>query len=243
MVRSRLDKRLRLHELSDYADYLNLLGKRGLGDENEIRIAVDLLTTNETYFFREPKHFDFLRTAVEKNGRSASQLRIWSAASSSGEEAYSIAMLLADMLGQNWEIIGTDISGRILEKARRGVYPIDGLQKIPQSYLKRYCLKGRDEFDGWFMIDSALRRRVAFRHLNLLETLPDLGMFDVIFLRNVLIYFDLPTKQGVIKRIQSKLKPGGYLIISHSESLNGMDTSLRLVTPSIYQLPAIGGGA
>jgi len=163
-------------------------------------------------------------------------LRIWSAASSSGEEAYTLAMLAAENSKTNqWEIIGTDISTRILEKARRGLYPMSASEKIPLPLLKKYCLKGNAEYEDFFLIDNNLRSRVNFLHANLIEKLPELGLFDVIFLRNVMIYFDTETKQRLLKRIEPFLRVGGYFIVSHSESLNGFENGLKMISPSIYR--------
>lgn len=236
LVSGRLDKRLRHHGFSSYSEYFRLLGKPGF--ELETSMAIDLLTTNETYFFREEKHFEFLKSHFLSEHPPGRPVRIWSAASSSGEEAYTLAMLLAEYAktGQ-WEIIGTDISTRVLEKARRGLYPLSASEKIPGPLLKKYCLKGSGEYDGFFLIDSALRSRVKFMHANLIEKLPELGSFDVIFLRNVMIYFDMATKQRLVERIQNYIRPGGYFIISHSESLNGMKTDFQMISPSIYRKP------
>lgn len=234
MVAGRLDKRLRHHGLGNYSDYFGLFDTPGF--ENETIMAIDLLTTNETYFFREPKHFDFLVSQILPKQIAGKQFRLWSAASSSGEEAYTLAMLLADHpKSQQWEILGTDISTRILEKARRGLYPMNAVEKIPLSLLKKYCLKGSGEYDGFLLMDQALRKRVRFIHANLISNLPDLGLFEVIFLRNVMIYFDQETKQRLLERITQFLRPGGYFFISHSESLNGMKTDLQMVGPSIYR--------
>jgi chemotaxis protein methyltransferase CheR len=234
LVSGRLDKRLRHHGFSNYSEYFRLLGKPGF--EQETSMAIDLLTTNETYFFRDPKHFEFLTAHFFPQHPAGRALRFWSAASSSGEEAYTLAMLAAEFANtQQWEIIGSDISVRILEKARRGLYPLNAAEKIPTLLLKKYCLKGSGEFDGFFLIDSTLRSRVKFMQVNLNNTLPDLGIFDVIFLRNVMIYFDVPTKQRLVDRIQQYLRPGGYFIISHSESLNGIKNDLQMVSPSIYR--------
>jgi len=234
MVAGRLDKRLRYHGLASYSDYFRLFDTPGF--ENETIMAIDLLTTNETYFFRESKHFDFLVNRIIPQQKNGSSFRIWSAASSSGEEAYTIAMLLAHHAKyQQWEILGTDISTRILEKARRGLYPVNAAEKIPLPLLKKYCLKGTGEYDGFLLMDPVLTKRVKFMHANLNSILPDLGMFDVIFLRNVMIYFDLETKQRLLQRITHYLRPGGYFFISHSESLSGMKTELQSVGPSIYK--------
>lgn len=236
LVSGRLDKRLRHHGFGSYSEYFRLLDKPGF--EQETLMAIDLLTTNETYFFRESKHFDFLKSHFLPHHPNGQPLRAWSAASSSGEEAYSLAMLLAEHARtQQWEIIGTDISTRILDKARLGLYQMNAVEKIPLPLLKKYCLKGNDEYDGFLLIDAALRKRVKFQHANLIDKLPELGRFDLIFLRNVMIYFDMPTKQKLIERIQHYLRPGGYFFISHSESLNGMHTELKMVSPSIYRKP------
>lgn len=234
LVSGRLDKRLRYYGFSSYSEYFRLLDKPGC--EQETMMAIDLLTTNETYFFREPKHFDFLNSHFFAMQRPSRPLRLWSAASSSGEEAYTLAMLVSEFanIGQ-WEIIGTDISTRMLEKAQMGLYPMSAAEKIPENLLKKYCLKGSCEYDGFFLINSALRSRVKFIYANLIEQLPDLGHFDVIMLRNVMIYFDMQTKQRLVERIQHNLHPGGYFIISHSESLNGMKCDLQMVAPSIYR--------
>lgn len=234
LVSGRLDKRLRYYGFSSYSEYFHQFGKEGF--EQETLLAIDLLTTNETYFFREPKHFDFLKDHFFPSCSSGQSLRFWSAASSSGEEAYTLAMLTAEFAKtEQWEIIGTDISNRVLEKAHHGLYPLNAAEKIPHPLLKKYCLKGLGEYEGFFMIDPNLRNRVKFMRTNLNDTLPNLGLFDVIFLRNVMIYFDMPTKQRLVERIQQHLRPGGYFILSHSETLNGMKSHLQMVSPSIYR--------
>lgn len=237
MVASRLEKRLRKLGLHSYFDYFQQLDK--VGQELETETAIDLLTTNETYFFREERHFEFLRRQVLSRQANGQALRAWSAASSSGEEAYTLAMLLAECRpdGQ-WEVIGSDISRRMLAKATQGLYPLRAARNIPRPMLKKYCLRGRGEYADFLLIDTALRRRVSFQYINLMQPLPDLGLFDVIMLRNVMIYFDLSTKQQVIDRLQTQLRPGGHFIISHTENMNGLKHGLRLVSPSIYQLAA-----
>lgn len=237
LVMGRLEKRLRKRGMQSYSDYFALLGQPA--HEQETQLAIDLLTTNETYFFREPKHFDYLKNTILPLLPSSRSVRIWSAASSSGEEAYTIAMIMAEYFRSPlWEVLGTDISSIVLDKARQGLYPLHESEKIPQQLLKKYCLKGRQEFEDFFLIDAALRSHVQFQSLNLVSELPDMGQFDVIFLRNVMIYFDAATKQGVLNRLSAKLRQGGHLLVSHSESLNGLRSRLKLVSPSIYQLPA-----
>jgi len=234
MVMGRLDRRLRHHGMTTYRDYIQLLVS---GDAAENQMAVDLLTTNETYFFREPQHFDFLKKVFETRKTPGQPIRIWSAASSSGEEAYTIAMVADAALpgGQSWEIVGTDISTRVLETARRGMYPIEAAEKIPQVYLRKYCLRGRDDYEGLLGVDGSLREHVTFRETNLTELPTDLGSFDTVFLRNVMIYFGVETKQKLVRQIVGMLRPGGHLMVSHSETLNGMSEGLELVQPSIYR--------
>lgn len=235
LVSGRLAKRLRHHGLVSYSDYFQLLTA---ANSPELQMAVDLLTTNETFFFREPKHFDFLRERILPGWRGGGARRVWSAASSSGEEAYTLAMLLAEHApGQDWEIVGTDISTRVLEKARTGHYPIERAKNIPQQYLSAYCLKGTGSQDGTFLIGKSLRERVKFVHGNLKTDMASLGSFDLIMLRNVLIYFDLATKQQVVSRLVRQLKPGGHLMVGHSESLNGVTDAVQVVVPSVYRKP------
>lgn len=235
LVSGRLGKRVQHGKFASFGEYhQHLHSKAG---EAELRIAIDLLTTNETYFFREPKHFDFLRDRVAANWQSARPLRVWSAACSSGEEPYSIAMMLTAELGESkWEMLATDISTRVLERARSGHYAMERAERIPRHYLNAYCLKGVREQEGTFLIERRLRDRIRFMHLNLNEALPgDVGEFDVIFLRNVMIYFDMDTKRQVVKRLAQQLRPGGHLLIGHSESLNGVNDQLQMVMPSVYR--------
>lgn len=236
LVCGRLAKRLKHHSLDSYRDYLRLLTSGR--EPEELQTALDLLTTNETYFFREPKHFEFLQQILAER-RPGAPFRVWSAACSSGEEPFSIAMLLADRLGEApWEILASDISTRVLERARSGLYAMERAQHIPQRYLKEYCLRGVGSQDGRFLIDRRLRARVNFRQINLNETLPQLGEFDVVFLRNVMIYFDTDTKARVVQRIAATLKRGAHLLIGHSESLNGVTDALAVVRPSVYRKQA-----
>lgn len=236
LVSGRLAKRLLHFHLDSYGDYFKLLTAGQNADE--LQIAVDLLTTNETYFFREPKHFNFLRDKVLPTHKSGQNFRVWSAACSSGEEPYSIAMVLADHLGDSqWEVVASDISTRVLDKARSGHYPMDRIDGISKEHLSRYCLKGVGAQDNTLLVDKKLRARVNFMQVNLNQSLPNLGAFDVIFLRNVMIYFDHETKRQIMQRILPLLKPGGHFLISHSETLNGVVNTLHPLAPSIYRKP------
>lgn len=235
LIAGRLGKRLKFYDLNSYHDYYQLISAPA--NRNELQVAVNLLTTNETYFFRESKHFDFLRSEVLGQQQREQPFRVWSAASSSGEEAYSIAMLLDDCMGNApWEILAYDISTRVLEDARKGIYPLTRTKDIPPEYLKRYCLKGTGIYEGKLLVGQTLRDRVEFRQLNLNESLPELGRFDAIFLRNVLIYFNQETKRQVVQRLQQFLKPDGCFLVGHSETLHGVNETLQQVQPSVYRL-------
>lgn len=236
MVASRLAKRVDHYGLNCYGDYFRLATSSD--HPQEFQMLVNILTTNETYFFREPKHFEFFREHILKSWHGE-QFRLWSAASSTGEEAYSLAMIMAEELGmRRWEIFASDLSTRVLENARQGVYLMDRLEHMDPALMAKYCLKGVRSQEGFFRIDERLRTRVQFQHLNLMQPLPTgLGKFDVIFLRNVLIYFDQETKTQVVERLIKALKPGGYFFVSHSESLHRVTNELVPTKPSIYRRP------
>ena len=237
LVSGRLARRLQACNLTSYGEYFRFLtsGEAPI----ELQTAIDLLTTNETYFFREPKHFQFLRRQVMSGAMGGDQsIRVWSAASSTGEEAYSIAMLLQDCLpGQAWEVIASDISTRVLQRARDGHYRMERLDHFPTGYLQRFCLKGQKEQEGTMLVSRGVREKVRFLQVNLNGPLPHLGLFDVIFLRNVLIYFNAETKRRVVARILNALRPGGHLFIGHSESLIEVSEAMESVAPAIYRKP------
>ncbi len=236
LVSGRLAKRVSQYDLDSYGDYFELL--TASNNEAELQVLVDLLTTNETFFFREPKHFDFLRDQILAEHKGGHPFRVWSAACSSGEEPYSIAMVLADHFGgRPWEVMASDISTRVLERARIGHYSMDRTDGISREHLSRYCLKGIGPEENTLLIDEKLRNRVNFLQVNLNQPLPALGKFDVIFLRNVLIYFDQETKRQIVQRILPLLNSGGHFLISHAESLNGVVDTLQMLKPSIYRKP------
>ncbi|MDD5216246.1 MAG: protein-glutamate O-methyltransferase CheR [Methylococcales bacterium] len=234
LVTSRLAKRLAHHRLSSYGEYFQMI--TSVNGKAELQIAVDLLTTNETHFFREPKHFDFLRHHILHTARFGKPPRIWSAACSTGEEPYSLAMLLDEILGNAaWEIVASDLNSQVLEKARAGLYLMDRMPEIPRNYLSNYCLRGTGSQEGTLLIDRRLRERVQFFQHNLIEQPPKLGLFDVILLRNVLIYFNQETKVKVVSRLLPFLRSGGYFLVGHSETLNGISDEVKLIQPAIYQ--------
>ena len=233
----RLSKRLPLYDLTSFGDYYRMLATGNFPEE--VQTMVDLLTTNETYFFREPKHFDFLREEIiAKRGNNAT-FRVWSAASSSGEEAYSIAMTLAEALPDKpWEIVGSDICTKVLAKAVTGHYSLARTEGIPHGHLKKYCLKGVRAHSGSFLIAPELRQKTSFHQINLMHPVDaKIGEFDVVFLRNVMIYFDPQTKTRVVHNLLPRLRPGGYLIIGHSETLNGLTDRVVPIRPTIYRKP------
>ncbi|MGE8065872.1 CheR family methyltransferase [Pseudomonas sp. NPDC089569] len=230
----RLSKRLTALGLDNYRAYYNLLVSKAGVEERET--AIDLITTHETYFFREPKHFDLLQNKVIPALHASPELRVWSAASSTGEEAYTLAMILDSFRSPKpWSITASDISRQVLVNARRGLYPMSRGERIPAPYLKRYCLRGTGRYTGYFLVEAALRERVEFITGNLTQQDSTLGQFDLILLRNVLIYFDQPTKLLVLRNVVERLKPGGWLMVGHSESLHDSRLPLELVTPSVYR--------
>ena len=234
LVSSRLNKRLRHYQLDSFDQYTELLLNK---NSIEYQMAIDLLTTNETYFFREANHLDLLKSLVLQHHPINRNFRLWSAASSSGQEAYSIAMVLDDFFGPmgQWEIFGSDISSRMIKKAKSGLYQCHRIDAIPKKFLQKYCLKGTGEYDGYLLIDNKLREKIQFAEINLTKLLPEVGEFDVIFLRNILIYFDDQTKKNIIRSLVSKLRSKGLLFIGHSESLKYMDLPVELIAPTIYQ--------
>lgn len=234
LVSGRLSKRLKHHGMARYQDYFQLITDPKQVQEKQI--AIDLLTTNETHFFREPKHFNFMLEKILPNRVKGRPFRVWSAACSSGEEPYTIAMLLAEHLkDQPWEIIASDVSTKVLAQARAGCYPIERAAEIPPLYLKKYCLKGTGDAADKLLISRELRQRVQFSAINLTRPFPAMGEFDIIFLRNVMIYFDVATKKQISQQMLPLLRAGSYFMISHSESLNGVNDAYTAVIPSVYQ--------
>jgi chemotaxis protein methyltransferase CheR len=236
LMASRLATRVQRLGLASYDDYADLLERPQ--DGGEFQMAIDLLTTNETYFFREPAHFEFLER--ELRTRRPPTLSVWSAAASFGDEPYSVAMLLSDLqqqgaLGADWSILGTDISDRVLHSAVQAVYPAERLRHVSEPRLKRYCLRGEGTSEGQIAMHPLVRHRVHFGQLNLCAPIEDVGNFDVVFLRNVLIYFDAPTKSAVVDRVLTQLKPGGLLFLGTAEGRVPCRTPLTVLGPGIFR--------
>ncbi len=234
LVANRLMKRLKHYNLLSYGEYYRMI--TDMSGKAELQTAVDLLTTNETHFFREPKHFEFFQHRIVSARRKGRTLRIWSAACSSGEEAYTLAMLADEALGEEpWEIHASDINARVLEQARSGMYSSERIAEIPKRYLFRYCLKGVGSQAGVLLIEKKLRHRVHFFQHNLTSVPSMLGEYDAIFLRNVLIYFNKNTQRKVLELLLPKLRKGGYFFVGHSETLSDLELPLQLVVPSVYR--------
>lgn len=240
LVEGRLGKRvvaLGLDSLDAYVERL-CSGR----DPAEWRQAEALLTTNETHFFREPLHFEVLARHLRRRTCS-SPVRIWSAACSSGEEVYTLGMVLEDLRREGripeWEVLGTDLSPRVLERAVSGSYPVERASEIPDALLRRYCLRGSGPDQGTLLVDRVLRERCSFAKVNLTLALPDVGRFDVVFLRNVLIYFDVANKRQVVTALFAHLRPGGLLFTGLAESLHGVCDARRMDAPGVYR-PAGG---
>lgn len=237
LIQSRLAPRIQRLGLGSFADYIAILEDES--EAAEFQMAVDLLTTNETYFFREPKHYELLEKWLPTLS-DKSAISVWSAASSFGDEAYSTAMLLNDMqvagrVGPGWSILGTDISHRVLLSAKEGVFPVDRLRAVSPERLRRYCLRGEGASEGQVMLQDKILSRVQFGQLNLCKPFDGLGPFDVIFLRNVLIYFDLPTKIEVVDRVLATLKPGGLFFLGTAEGRVACKTPLVTVQPGAFR--------
>jgi chemotaxis protein methyltransferase CheR len=206
-----------------------------LRDSVAVETFIEYAVIGETYFFRHPEHLrELARASVAREAQGP--LLIWSAGCASGEEPYSIAMTLAAGLGEKpWEIVASDISTRVLERARSGHYAMARAKTIPREYLAAHCLKGTGPQEGTFLIEEKLRNRIQFMQVNLNEALPSVGEFDAIFLRNVMIYFDAATKREVVARLVRHLRPGGYLFIGHSESLNGVSEEVKSEAVALYR--------
>ena len=239
LVTSRLGPRIQRLGLDGFEDYIARLEDDA--DGSEFQMAVDLLTTNETYFFREPKHFEVLEQELAAR-RSRAPVAVWSAASSFGDEAYSTAMLLADMqhkgqVGPDWSILATDISHRVLVAAKQGVYPADRMRHVDAERMRRHCLKGEGPAEGQIMVNKKVRDKVTFGQLNLCKPFEALGPFDVIFLRNVLIYFDNKTKVEVVDRVVNCLNPGGLFFMGTAEGRVNAKVPLEPIVPGAFRKP------
>lgn len=243
MLQSRLHKRLRELNMTNYKDYVDFVFSKE-GQDNEVIHMIDVVSTNKTDFFREPVHFDFLHSNVLpemlRSDRPNRIVKIWSAGCSSGEEPYTIAMSVSDYLaehpGFDFSILATDISTRILKAAVEAIYKENRVEMLPIQIKKKYLLKSKDRVNSTVRIIPELRRRVSFQRLNFMDNnynVPD--NMDIIFCRNVLIYFDRETQERVINKLCSKLKPDGYFFLGHSESITNFEVPLKQLKPTIFR--------
>jgi chemotaxis protein methyltransferase CheR len=237
LVRSRLIKRLRALNISSFSGYLRHV--KNDRARQELHTMIDALTTNKTSFFRENQHFEYMRTRIlPELKKRGSGLRVWSAGCSSGEEPYTIAMLLCEEWPQNdlrnVRILATDISSRILTKARAGEYEKENLKDVPPAHLSKYFNLLQSNPVRTYGIRDDVKKMVRFAHLNLMDEWPMKGPFDVIFCRNVMIYFDSATQGRLVQRFGDLLIPGGHLLVGHSESLVANSCGLKYVQPATY---------
>lgn len=241
LVQARLNKRLRQLGMDTYKEYLQFIEEDRSGDE--LTTMVDMLTTNLTYFFREPDHFDYLRDEVLKKFQSdrSARRRFWSAGCSSGEEAYTLAMTIRDNVPDvdliDIKILATDISTRVLATAAAGVFNEQRFKDSSSPMINKYFTRSSMNGEVNYKAKPELAKLIHFRKLNLMEDWPMPGLFDVIMCRNVMIYFDKQTQSRLVKRYYEKLKPGGVFMTGHSESLTGIDHSFKFIKPSVYVKP------
>jgi len=239
LVEARIGKKLRELNMPSFQVYYDYVTNDSTGAA--LATMVDVLTTNHTSFFREPRHFDFLRDTIFPTLRNRSEIHIWSAACSSGEEPYTIAMTLLEAAREETlakvRIRATDISTRVLDVARGGIYPSDRIRQIPDALLHKYMLKGQKSAADKYRFKNEVRGMIDFEHLNLMQPLPSDYRCSALFCRNIMIYFDKPTQQDLVQRLSQNLEPGGYLFIGHSESLNAIDHGLEYVSPATYRKP------
>jgi chemotaxis protein methyltransferase CheR len=243
LVKARLGKIFRERNFRSLKDYYNHVINDKSG--HELVRLLDSISTNLTYFFREPQHFEFLSKSVlpeiinEKECSRDNCLRFWSAGCSSGEEAYSIAIAVNEALGSSvkWQtkIVATDLSTKVLAIGKTGIYEQDKVKNIPYDLKSKYFQKGENRYKGYFRVKEATRNKISFQRVNFIENFHFAEPFDVIFCRNVMIYFDNPTKEFLIDRIYVNTVKGGYLFVGHAESLTCIKHGFKYIKPSIYK--------
>ena len=244
MMQSRLQSRLKALGLPSFQSYVNYVFSSEQTGNEEVILLIDAITTNLTHFYREPNHFNYMTTdaipSLLKSGLT--RLNIWSAGCSSGEEPYTLSMVTEEYKKANpdtwfdYSILATDVSTKVLQKARNAIYPMDSVKTIPMDIKKKYLLKGKDKEKPEVRIKPEIRQKVQFQRLNFMDD--DFGLakaMNIIFCRNVLIYFDKPTQEAVIKKFMKYLTKGGYLFLGHSETIFNMDLPLKTVAPTVFQ--------
>ncbi len=242
LVSARLSKRVRDLELADISAYLQMVK----ADQTGVELArlIDALTTNFTSFLREPQHFDLLRKQILPALADRNSIQIWSAGCSTGEEPYTILFHCAETLGETrtsaLKVIATDISTRALDAAQAGVYPVARLKEMPADWPRKYFLRGTGAAEGNVRVKPEWRKRITFARLNLMGDLSGQPRCNVIFCRNVMIYFDKPTQERLVAKFAERLEPGGWLLIGHSEGLMGIRHKLDYIKPAVYRKPCGG---
>jgi len=239
LVQARVGKRMRVLGIDNFLDYF----KRVESDETgaEVTLLLDAISTNVTHFFREPRHFDLLTQMLRKwQDQGQDKFRVWSAASSTGEEPYTIAMTALEALGPrcDFKLLATDISTKVLAEAREGLYTERDVEKIPRPLLHKYFRVETTAQGKMYRVTEDLRRLLSFARMNLSVTpYPMKGPFDIVFCRNVMIYFDNTLRKRLLDNCYELIRPGGYLMVGHAESLSGMLSHFKSVEPSVYARP------
>ncbi len=243
MLQSRLQKRLRELNIANFKDYVDYVFSKK-GQEEEVIHMIDVVSTNKTDFFREPDHFEFLTNEVlpefVQYNPNRKTIKVWSAGCSSGEEPYTLSIVMSEFAEKNngfdYTILGTDISSRILHQAQEAIYKEDKTDVIPLTFKKKYLLRSKDRDKPTVRIVPELRKRITFQRLNFMDTTFSVGdYYDVIFCRNVLIYFNRETQEAVINKLCQKLRAGGYLFLGHSESITNMNVPVIRIKPTVFK--------
>ncbi len=243
MMQSRLNSRLKALGLSSFKEYIDYVFMQK-DDDHELIMLIDAMTTNLTEFFREPQHFDYMRSTVlpEFASQGRTSIKLWSAGCSTGQEPYTLSIVMSEYIRQNssmlrgYSVLATDVSTKVLDKAYSAVYDMQAIAGIPKDIKYRYFLKGKNQTHPQVRLKQDIRNHVEFMRLNFMDD--DFGFRDtmqIIFCRNVLIYFDKETQERVIKKFMNYLEPGGYLFLGHSETIFGMDLPLKTVAPTVFQ--------
>ncbi|WP_303920115.1 protein-glutamate O-methyltransferase CheR [Treponema berlinense] len=244
MVQSRLTGRLKSLKMSNFDDYLNFAFSGTLEGSEEIALMINAITTNLTNFFRENVHFEYLTDTVlpELAQKNIKKVELWSAGCSTGQEPYTLSIVMQEFMKKNpgkiddYSVYATDISSRVLDKAIDAVYPMSEVESLSLELKKRYFLKSKDTVNPSVRLKPEIRQKVSFDRLNFMApSYPRTTEKNVIFCRNVLIYFDKPTQESVVRKLLEHLMPGGYLFLGHSETIFGMDLPLKTVGPTIFK--------
>ena len=238
LLQSRVNKVLRKRGILSYKDYFTLIVNDN--PENELHEVINLISTNVTHFFREERDFEFLRDGWAKEilAKGTKTVDIWSAACSSGEEPYSIAITLKELFGDTQivsSILASDISTKVLNLAQKAIYPKERIDNINKELIKKYFQEGTKSAQGYIKVKDDIKRMINYKRINLIEAFDNINSFDIIFCRNVMIYFDLPTKEMIVNKLYEHVKPGGYIFVGHSESLNGLNSKFKYVMPATYK--------